>query len=163
MSEAVKRIVVVGASAAGLRCACRVKRLQPTWSVTVVEANGVFSYGACGMPYVLSGDIEDLGVLRRTPYGADRDADYFESVKGVEVLAPWRATAIDPEARTLTIEGAGGERVLEFDELVLATGASPRRLPDQPEHDRGSAPSTSSTMSSRSRSVSCGVRSPRSR
>ena len=98
-----KKIVIVGASAAGLRCACRVKRLQPDWSVTVVEANDVFSYGACGMPYVLSGDIEELGVLRRTPYGTDRDADYFASVKGVEVLAPWRATAIDPEAKTLTI------------------------------------------------------------
>ncbi len=136
MNQSSKKIVIVGASAAGLRCACRIKRLQPDWSVTVVEANEVFSYGACGMPYVLSGDIEELGVLRRTPYGTDRDVDYFGSVKGVEVLAPWRATAIDPEARTLTIAGDAEERVLEYDELVLATGASPRRLPDQPEHDR---------------------------
>ena len=29
--------------------------------MTVVEANDVFSYGACGMPYVLSGDIEEQG------------------------------------------------------------------------------------------------------
>jgi NADPH-dependent 2,4-dienoyl-CoA reductase/sulfur reductase-like enzyme/rhodanese-related sulfurtransferase len=136
MSETAKRIVVVGASAAGLRCACRVKRLQPGWSVVAVEANGVFSYGACGMPYVLSGDIEELGVLRRTPYGADRDADYFSSVKDVEVLAPWRAVAIDAEAQTLTITKSGDERVLDWDELVLATGASPRKLPGQPEHER---------------------------
>jgi NADPH-dependent 2,4-dienoyl-CoA reductase/sulfur reductase-like enzyme/rhodanese-related sulfurtransferase len=105
-------------------------------TVTVVEANDVFSYGACGMPYVLSGDIEELGVLRRTPYGTDRDADYFSSAKGVEVLAPWRATAIDPEVKTLTIESEAEERVLEWDELVLATGASPRVLPGQPEHER---------------------------
>jgi NADPH-dependent 2,4-dienoyl-CoA reductase/sulfur reductase-like enzyme/rhodanese-related sulfurtransferase len=136
MNNATKKIVIVGASAAGLRCACRVKRLQPSWSVTVVEANEVFSYGACGMPYVLSGDIEELGALRRTPYGVNRDGDYFDAVKGVEVLAPWRATAIDSEAQTLTIRGPGGERVLEWDELVLATGAAPRMLPDQPEHER---------------------------
>ncbi len=136
MSETAKKIVIVGASAAGLRCACRVKRLQPGWSVMVVEANEVFSYGACGMPYVLSGDIEELGVLRRTPYGTDRDAEYFASVKGVEVLAPWRAVAIDAEARALTITRSGDERVLQWDELVLATGARPNRLPGQPDHQR---------------------------
>ena len=136
MQELSRKIVVVGASAAGLRCACRVKRLQPHWSVTVVEANEVFSYGACGMPYVLSGDIEELGALRRTPYGTDRDADYFGSVKGVEVLAPWRATVIDPDEKTLTIVNSGEERVLAWDELVIATGASPRVLPGQPDHER---------------------------
>jgi NADPH-dependent 2,4-dienoyl-CoA reductase/sulfur reductase-like enzyme/rhodanese-related sulfurtransferase len=102
----------------------------------VVDANEVFSYGACGLPYVLSGDIEELGALRRTPYGTDRDEDYFETVKGVEVLAPWRATSVDVEARTLHIEGAEGTRDLEWDELVIATGASPRRLPDLPDHPR---------------------------
>jgi len=136
MNERSRKIVVVGASAAGLRCACRVRRLQPDWTVTVVEANDVFSYGACGMPYVLSGDIEELAALRRTPYGADRDVDYFGSSKGVQVLAPWRASAVDLEARSLTVEGATGERLLDWDELVLATGAAPRRLPGQPDHER---------------------------
>jgi len=104
-----KRIVIVGASAAGLRCACRLQRLQPDWSITVVEAKEVFSYGACGLPYVLSGDIDELAALRRTVYGVDRDADYFAAVKGVEVLAPWRATAVDTQAGTLHIEGPEGE------------------------------------------------------
>jgi NADPH-dependent 2,4-dienoyl-CoA reductase/sulfur reductase-like enzyme/rhodanese-related sulfurtransferase len=136
MSDDAKRVVIVGASAAGLRCACRLRRLQPEWPITVVDASEVFSYGACGLPYVLSGDIEELGALRRTPYGLDRDADYFADVKSVEVLAPWRATAVDVEVRSLHIESAEGERDLEWDELVIATGASPRRLPDLPEHPR---------------------------
>ncbi|MEX1312497.1 MAG: FAD-dependent oxidoreductase [Candidatus Sulfomarinibacteraceae bacterium] len=136
MEDQRKRGVLVGASAAGRRCACRGGRGQPDWPVTVVEANDVFSYGACGMPYVLSGDIEELGVLRRTPYGTDRDAGYFSSAKGIDVLAPWRATAIDPEARSLTISSGADERTLEWDELVLATGACHRVLPGQPEHDR---------------------------
>jgi NADPH-dependent 2,4-dienoyl-CoA reductase/sulfur reductase-like enzyme/rhodanese-related sulfurtransferase len=136
MSEDSKKIVIVGASAAGLRCACRLRRLQPEWSITVVEAGEVFSYGACGLPYVLSGDIEELGALRRTPYGVERDGDYFDAVKGVEVLSPWRATAVDSAERTLRIEGPEGERELAWDELVIATGASPRPLPDLPDHPR---------------------------
>ncbi len=135
MSDEAKKVVIVGASAAGLRCACRLRRLQPEWSITVVEAGEVFSYGACGLPYVLSGDIEELGVLRRTPYGAERDEDYFAAAKGVEVISPWRATAVDVEAGTVHIEGPEGERDLAWDELVLATGATPRNLPNQPDHD----------------------------
>jgi NADPH-dependent 2,4-dienoyl-CoA reductase/sulfur reductase-like enzyme/rhodanese-related sulfurtransferase len=110
--------------------------LQWDWSITVVDANEVFSYGACGLPYVLSGDIEELGALRRTPYGSDRDEDYFASIKAVEVLAPWRATSVDPDARTLRIEGTEGARNLEWDELVIATGAAPRQLPGLPDHPR---------------------------
>ena len=136
MNQETRKIVIVGASAAGLRCACRLRRLQPEWSITVVEANEVFSYGACGLPYVLSGDIEELGVLRRTPYGADRDEEYFAAVKGVDVLAPWRATAVDVANTTLHIESPEGQRDLEWDDLVIATGASPRSLPGQPDHPR---------------------------
>mgnify|MGYP001826282425 CR=1 FL=1 len=131
-----RRVVIVGASAAGLRCACRLRRLEPEWSITVVEANEVFSYGACGLPYVLSGDIDELGALRRTPYGVDRDDEFFASVKKVEILSPWRATSVNVEDKTIHIEGADGQRDLEWDELVIATGASPRRLPDPPEHPR---------------------------
>jgi len=133
MSEP-RRVVVVGASAAGLRCACRLKRLQPSWTVRVVEAREVFSYGACGLPYVLSGDIDDLEALRRTSYGLIRDEAYFASHKGVEVLSGWRVGA--GEGRRLRLAGAKGERELEWDELVLATGAAPRRLPGMPDHPR---------------------------
>ena len=50
-------VVVVGASAAGLRCACRLARLQPGRDIRVVEARSVFSVAACGLPYVISGDV----------------------------------------------------------------------------------------------------------
>jgi NADPH-dependent 2,4-dienoyl-CoA reductase/sulfur reductase-like enzyme/rhodanese-related sulfurtransferase len=136
MNVETKKVVIVGASAAGLRCACRLRRLQPDWPITVVDGNEVFSYGACGLPYVLSGDIEELGALRRTPYGIDRDEDYFTSVKDVEVMAPWLATGVDIDDKSLHIEGPEGERDLEWDELVIATGATPRKLPDLPEHPR---------------------------
>ena len=137
MTDDGRKILVVGASAAGLRCAARLARLRPGWSIRVVEARDDFSYGACGMPYVLSGDVSDIEHLHRTSDGAVRDAAFFARVKGVEVLSGRRAVDVDAEARTLTVRDAEGvEEILEWDELVLATGARTRRLRGQPEHPR---------------------------
>ncbi|HLA77073.1 MAG TPA: FAD-dependent oxidoreductase [Vicinamibacteria bacterium] len=136
MSDSRRSVLIVGASAAGLRCACRLARLRPGWQITVVEAGAVFSYAACGLPYVLSGDVEDLTALRQTTYGVVRDQRFFAEEKGVAVLTGWRATRAKLAQGLLKIEGPEGERQLSWDELVLATGARPRRLAKQPEHPR---------------------------
>jgi NADPH-dependent 2,4-dienoyl-CoA reductase/sulfur reductase-like enzyme/rhodanese-related sulfurtransferase len=137
MTDDSRRVVIVGASAAGMRCASRLARLRPDWAVTVVEQRQVFSYAACGLPYVLSGDVDDTDALRRTSDGALRDAAFFASVKGVTVLSGRSATMIDAGAHVLTLARPDGEiEYLGWDELVLTTGASPRRLPAQPHHPR---------------------------
>jgi NADPH-dependent 2,4-dienoyl-CoA reductase/sulfur reductase-like enzyme/rhodanese-related sulfurtransferase len=136
VSDATRAVVIVGASAAGLRCACRLARLKPRWQVTVVDESPVFSYAHCGLPYVLSGDIEDVAALRRTAHGALRDQRYFAEEKGVAVLAGWRATTVRLAEGLLRVEGADGRRELAWDELVLAVGARARRLPRQPDHPR---------------------------
>ncbi len=136
MSDSARKVVIVGASAAGLRCAGRLARLKPDWQITVVEKQDIFSYAACGMPYVLSGDIVEADALRRTGDGVLRDAEYFSDVKGVEVLTEWEAVAADSSAKLLRIRSGGEEKDLDWDELVLATGASAKRLPNQPDHPR---------------------------
>ncbi len=136
MTAVGRKVVVVGASAAGLRCAARLTRLRPEWTIQVVEAREAYSYGACGMPYVLSGDIEDASELRRSSYGALRDDAFFRECKGLSILARHRATGVDLSQHTLLIEGPHGRSTLEWDELVLATGARARCLPGQPEDPR---------------------------
>jgi NADPH-dependent 2,4-dienoyl-CoA reductase/sulfur reductase-like enzyme/rhodanese-related sulfurtransferase len=131
-----RAVVVVGASAAGLRCACRLARLKPAWQVGVVEASSIFSYAACGLPYVLSGEVTEANALRQTSYRAVRDARYFAEAKGVTVLAGWRATEVRLAEGLLKVESPEGERHLRWDELVLATGACPGHLPGQPDHPR---------------------------
>jgi NADPH-dependent 2,4-dienoyl-CoA reductase/sulfur reductase-like enzyme/rhodanese-related sulfurtransferase len=86
---------------------------------------------------VLSGDIGDLEELHRTADGTTRDEDYFTGVKGVEMRVGRRAVAVDTDARELEIRGPDGTvEKLPWDDLVLATGARPRRLPEQPDHPR---------------------------
>lgn len=157
MSDGMHRVVVVGASAAGLRCAARLGRLCPDWRITVVEAEESFSWGACGLPYVLSGDIGELEILHRTADGTTRDEVYFTDVKGLEMLAGRRAVGLDAAARQLTVRAADGtEEVLSWDDLVLATGAHPRRLPGQPEHSRVSTFHTASDVPPLHQELACG-------
>jgi NADPH-dependent 2,4-dienoyl-CoA reductase/sulfur reductase-like enzyme/rhodanese-related sulfurtransferase len=132
----VREIIIVGASAAGMRCACRLARLEPSSKITVLEARQSFSYAACGLPYVLSGDIAGAGPLLNTEYGLPRDADFFAGHKRVKVLAGHRVKAVDAGRRRLKAEGPEGPLELSWDDLVLATGARPLSLPRQPVHPR---------------------------
>lgn len=52
-----KRMVVVGGVAGGASAAAKAKRENPELEVVVYEKSGWVSYGACGLPYVLSGEI----------------------------------------------------------------------------------------------------------
>ncbi len=132
-------VVIVGASAAGLRCAARLRRLQPKRAITVVEKGDVFSLAACGMPYVLSGDIPGTKELLTTDDGTIRDLRYFSEVKGIKILANTEALSVDVEDHLLHVRGTSGETDISWGELVLATGARPRQLVGQPRHPRVTA------------------------
>ncbi len=74
--------MVIGANAAGLRAAARSKRLLPKAQVTVIDYGQFISYGACGMPYFVSGDIGSADKLRETAYGVIRDPELLQERKG---------------------------------------------------------------------------------
>ena len=121
------RIVAVGANAAGLKAAARAKRLLPNAVVTVIDRGKLISYGACGMPYLVSGDIEAANKLRETAYGVIRDPDFFRKAKGLEVVIQTEAERIDREARRVVCKSllTGETQEYPYDKLILATGAIP--------------------------------------
>ena len=126
-----EKILVVGGVALGPKAAARCKRLMPDAQVTLVDENVFISYGGCGIPYYVSGEIQNLNDLRSTPYHTVRDADFFRDMKGITVRTQTRATAIDRASKTLAVKNVvtGQEEKLPYDKLVLATGASPRVPP----------------------------------
>ncbi len=52
--------VVVGGDAAGMSAASKAKREDPNLDVVVFEKGEWVSYAACGMPYYVKGEVEDL-------------------------------------------------------------------------------------------------------
>ncbi|MGB5684515.1 MAG: FAD-dependent oxidoreductase [Candidatus Electrothrix sp.] len=128
MSE---KVVIVGGVAAGPKAACHLKRLQPDWDVTVVDQDSMISYGGCGIPYYVGGDVSDEAELRSTSFHMVRDVPFFADAKGVEVLTRTRALAIDRQNKTLKVKNldSGEEQELAYDKLMLATGAAPFVLP----------------------------------
>lgn len=122
------RILVLGANAAGLKAAARARRLMPQAQITVLDRRTFVSYGACGLPYVLSGEVPDLEELRRTNYGVTRDPGWFAAARGLEVVTGCEVLAIDRDRKTVTVQDVpdGGERRLMFyDQLVYALGSHP--------------------------------------
>jgi NADPH-dependent 2,4-dienoyl-CoA reductase/sulfur reductase-like enzyme/rhodanese-related sulfurtransferase len=126
-----QHVVVIGAVALGPKAACRFKRLEPDSRVTMIERGKRISYGGCGIPYYVSGDISDASALQSTAFHMLRDEAFFKATKGVDVRTETEALAIDPKAKTVTVRHlpTGREETLSYDKLVMATGSTPNRLP----------------------------------
>ena len=123
MSERPRRVVVVGADAAGMSAAHQALRTAArrgeALSVTVLEASGHTSYSACGIPYWMAGDVGSGDDLVARTAEEHREA-------GIDLRLHTEVVAADLAARTVTT--AAGD-VLEYDDLVVATGA-PAVVPD---------------------------------
>lgn len=110
------RLVIVGGDAAGMSAASQARRVDPDCEVVVLEMTEDVSYGACGLPYKLpdGGDMEDLVVIT---------AEQFRSKRGIDVRLRHRVTELDLSAHMVRGEAPGGPFELEYDRLILATGA----------------------------------------
>ncbi len=126
-----KRIVVIGGVAAGPKAAARARRLDPSAEITIVEKDELLSYAGCGLPYYISGLVEDRRQLMTTPIGVLRDPKFFAQVKNIKVLNKTKAVGIDRKAREVEVQGvdSGETQRLPYDKLIIATGASPIEPP----------------------------------
>lgn len=126
-----KRVLIIGAVALGPKVACRLRRIDPDAEITLLDRDRLISYGGCGIPYYIGGDVAELEGLQSTQAHTIRDASFFEKVKGVNVLTEVEAVEIlrrDKKVRVRHLSD-GREEMLSYDKLVIATGASPVRPP----------------------------------
>jgi NADPH-dependent 2,4-dienoyl-CoA reductase/sulfur reductase-like enzyme len=121
-----KRIVVVGGDATGMSAASTALRHggEGEFEVVVFEKGDYTSYSACGIPYWVSGAVQDGDELIARSPEQHREA-------GIDVRMRTEVTGIDTERREVTARGLddGDEYRTGYDELVIATGARPTRPP----------------------------------
>ena len=113
-------LVAIGGSDAGISAALRARELDPAVDVTVVVADAYPNYSICGIPYYFSGDVHPWQSLAHRTH-ADLEAT------GMRLRLDTLATRIDVPGRRLTVRDSDGESVLDYDELIVGTGALPAR------------------------------------
>ena len=126
-----KKVVIIGAVALGPKVACRLRRLDPTAEIILLDRDNLISYGGCGIPYYVGGDINDIEDLQKTTAHVLRDQAFFADYKGIRVLTRVEAREIrrrEKRVRICYLE-IGREEFLDYDKLVLATGARAVRPP----------------------------------
>ena len=121
-----ERVVVVGADAAGMSAASQALRVGRQHGrdldVVALERGTHTSYSACGIPYWVGGEVGSVeALIARTPEQ--------HRANGIDVRLRTEATELDLDRREVEVrDHAGGSTYrLGFDQLVLATGARPRR------------------------------------
>ena len=124
-----KRVVIVGGVAAGMKTAARLRRLDAEAEIIVLERGPQLSYGACGFPYFISGEVKSMDSFDHTPQGALRDSDYFAAVKGIDARCGCNVQKIDRVQKCVHYMEKGELKKLSYDVLVLATGSTPVKLP----------------------------------
>ncbi|MCF7928187.1 MAG: FAD-dependent oxidoreductase [Spirochaetales bacterium] len=114
-----KPVVVAGAVAAGMSAASIIKRSLPDREVIVYGREENISYGACGMPYFIGGEIESyekLAVLKPS---------WAREKRNIDLHIRHEVTKIDRDAGKVEVKDleSGNTFWQEYEKLVIATGA----------------------------------------
>ncbi len=111
-------VIVIGAGQAGSSCVAKLRNGGFDGQVTLIGAESVPPYQRPPLSkgYLLGEMTLERMFLRPESFYSDNNIDLRMGVK---------VEAIDPVAQTVTVPG----EVLHYDQLVLATGSDPRRLP----------------------------------
>ena len=113
------KIVIVGGVAGGMSAATRLRRLNETAEIIVLEKGPYVSFANCGLPYYVAGEIEERSdLLVQTPAALQAR---FE----LDVRPNSEAIAINSEQKAVTVRSGEDEYTLSYDKLILSPGAKP--------------------------------------
>ena len=113
------KVIIIGGVAGGASAAARLRRLDETAEIILLERSGYISYANCGLPYYIGGVIREKGALSvQTP-------ESFGGRFRIDVRVKNEAVFIDPKEKTVRIRKleTGEEYVESYDRLLLSPGA----------------------------------------
>ena len=119
------KVVIVGGVAGGASCAARLRRLDESARIVMVERGPYVSYANCGLPYHISGVIEKESSLLVS------NVQTFRSMFGIDARTNCEAIAISRKDKTVRLRdvSTGEEKTESYDKLVLSPGAPSVRPP----------------------------------
>src|SRR6056297_1932477 len=117
------KLVVIGGDAAGMSAASKVRREQPDREIVVFERGRHTSYSACGMPYFIAGQVSDSDQL------IARKPEVFREKQNIDVRINHEVIKIDVDNKKIEVTNIQKDSTFweSYDELLIATGASPIR------------------------------------
>lgn len=118
-----EHLLIIGGDAAGMSAASQARRQRPDLKITAFEQGPYTSYGACGMPYYVQGLVEKAEDL------VIRPAEVFRKKYDIDARVLHRVEEIDLEKRAVLVRDLKEDKTFweQFDQLLIATGASPIR------------------------------------
>ncbi|MCK4375229.1 MAG: FAD-dependent oxidoreductase, partial [Candidatus Brocadiae bacterium] len=117
--------MIVGGVAGGASCAARLRRLNETADIVMLERGPYISFASCGLSYYISGEIaERAKLLVQTP------ERFFKRFR-VEVRTKHEVLSVDRDAKNVEVRdgNSGGTYRQAYDKLLLSPGADPIRPP----------------------------------
>ncbi len=112
-----KNIVIIGGSDAGISAALRAIELDPEAVATMIVGDNYPNFSICGLPYYISHEVKHWKNL------AHRTREEIEK-EGVRLLLEHRAETVNIRNKTIrVIDNAGIAKTLEYDKLIIGTGA----------------------------------------
>lgn len=124
-SETAPKIVIIGGVAGGASAAAKARRMNEAANIVVLEKGPYVSFANCGLPYHISGEIQDREELFvATP-------EFLHVRLNIDVRTNSEVKSISPEKRSVEVfEYTTGRSYEEtYDKLIIATGAEPSKPP----------------------------------
>ena len=119
------KVVIVGGVAAGASTGARVRRLDESAEIVILERGRYVSFANCGLPYHIGGEIPDRrSLLLQTP-------ESLAASLALDVRTGHEVVGIDPAAKEVEVHEVETGRTYgePYDKLVLCPGAEPIRPP----------------------------------
>lgn len=113
-----KKIVVIGGDAAGMSAASKIRREQPDFEIIVFEKSEFTSYSACGIPYFISGTVENIEEL------IVRSPEQFIKKYSIQVKTLHEVLEVDTDANKVLVHNYNDKTQFweSYDDLLIATG-----------------------------------------
>jgi NADPH-dependent 2,4-dienoyl-CoA reductase/sulfur reductase-like enzyme len=112
-----RRILIIGANASGVEAASAARKKDRSAEITLLTLEKNAGYSRCGLPFVIGGVIPSFRDLIVYP------SAYFQMLK-LNLRTETRVTAVNTKEKTVTaVDKLGSTETLQYDSLVIATGA----------------------------------------